>query len=88
MALKWLFFQKKISRIAQWLGASPPSPHTCHYVQNVSQMALKSLFFSKKKIAKIAQLGPNSGNLFSRTQSSQTTICKIIITKFFNKQML
>ena len=48
MALKWLFFLKKIAK------NSPLGPHTCHHVQNVKnaqnviEMALKWQFFSKK----------------------------------------
>ena len=38
MALKWLYFQEKIARIAQRQGASPPGPHTCHHVQNVKSV--------------------------------------------------
>ena len=75
MALKWLFFPNKIAGIAQWVGASPPGPHTCHYVQNVKnnqnviQMVLKWLFFS-------------------HFTTSQPTTLKIVITGFLNKQML
>ena len=36
-----VFFQKKIARIALWLRVSPPGPLTCHFVQNVIQMAIK-----------------------------------------------
>ena len=53
MAIKWLFFPKKIARIAQRLGVSPLGPHIRHHVhyvkniQNIMQMALKWLFFSE-----------------------------------------
>ena len=49
--------------------------------------------FSRKN-ARIAQRlrasppGLHSGNLFSRTQSSQPSIFKIVITRFLNTQML
>ena len=62
-------------------------------MQNVIKMALKRLFFPEK-IARIAQQlgpshpGPHNGNLFSRTQSSQPTAFKIVITWIWNKQML
>ena len=57
-------------------------------------MALKCLFFSGKKNAKItlwlgpSPPGPYSGNLISRAQSSQPTIFKIVITGVLNKHML
>ena len=49
-------FFRKIARIAQWLGASPPGPYLSNLafsncsknVQNVIQMTLKWLFFSEK----------------------------------------
>ena len=90
MALTWQFFPKKIAGIAPWLRASPPGPLTCHFVQNVIQMAIKLLFlfFFQKKISRIAQRlgasppGPHSCNLFSRTQSSQPTTFQIVLQGF------
>ena len=33
-----VFFSEKLARIAQWLGALPPNPHTCHHVQNIKNI--------------------------------------------------
>ena len=98
IALKWLFifFRKKIAKIAQQLEASPPGYHTCHHVQNVKnvqniiQIALKCLFFSEKieELPSGWELRLYSGSFFSRTQSSQPSTLKIVITGFLNKQML
>ena len=51
----------------------------------------KIAVLSQKKLQELPSgwgLHPHHGNLFSRTQSSQLTTFKIIITGFLNKQML
>ena len=62
------------------------SSSKCRKCSKYIQMALKRLFFSEKKNCKNCP-GPRSGNLFSRTQSSQPTTFKIVITEFLNKQI-
>ena len=104
MVLKWLLFPKKLQKLPSCWGLRPQAPilvilftissrSKCQKRSKYHPNSVKIAVFSEKNWKNCpAAAGllprPHYGNLFSRTQSSQPTTFKIVITGFLNKQKL